>query len=73
MYKSVYELNRDQLDELKWNYFYSDDYKPCLCKHWHTDELVPVLFPWEIPDEVIFEQFSGISFVDDDFSCTANT
>lgn len=71
MYKSVYELNRDQLDELKSNYFWSEDFPGCVYPHWQTGELVPVLFPLDIPDNVIFDRFNGVSFVNDDFSCTA--
>ena len=71
MYKSVYELSREQLDELKSNYFWSDEYEPCFYPHWQTGELVPVIFSGDIPDEVIFEKYGGISFVNDDFGCTA--
>lgn len=71
MYKSVYELSQDQLDELKSNLFWSDDFKGCHYPHWLTGEMVPVLFPLDIPNEVIFEHFSGYDFVNDDFCCTA--
>ena len=65
MYRTVKELNRDELDELKWNYFYSDDYDSNIT---NADGL-PVLFPGDIPDKVIFAVYAGISFVDEDFSC----
>lgn len=68
---TVYELSRDQLDELKSNYFWSDDFPGCNYPHWLTGELVPVLFPGDIPDEVIFERFHDTQFVNDDFTCTA--
>lgn len=71
MYKCVRQLTAEQLDELKWVYFYSDDYKGCFYPHWQTGELVPVLFASDIPDEVIFEVFDGIVFTNDDFGCTA--
>lgn len=68
MYKSVYELSRDQLEELKSAYFWSED----------TADIpkfnnlgLPALFPGDIPDSVIYDYYGGISFVDDDFSCTA--
>ena len=50
----VTELNQEQLEQLKWTYFYDveNDY----------------VFACEIPNEVIFEHFSGISFVEEDFS-----
>lgn len=70
---TVRELTRDQLDELKSNYFWSDNFPGYYYPHWQTGELVPVLFPGDIPDHVIFEQFDGIHFVNDDFSCTAGT
>lgn len=54
----VTELNQDQIDELKTTYLYDveNDYT---CEE-------------EIPNKVIFKHFSGISFVNDDFACTAN-
>lgn len=67
---SVYELNREQLDELKSAYFWSDEYKGCFYPHWQTGELVSVLFAGDIPDGVIFEVFAGICFVPDDFCCS---
>lgn len=63
---SVHELNRDQLDELKSNYFWGDEFAGC-----NGNDGLPVLFPGDIPDAVILEKFEGISFVPDDFSCTA--
>ena len=67
----VHELSRDQLNELKSNYFWSDECLGCMYPHWLTGELVPVLFPGDIPDEVIFTKYAGVSFVNDDFACTA--
>ena len=32
---------------------------------------LPALFPGDIPDAVIFNYYSGIYFVNDDFCCTA--
>lgn len=53
----VRELNEEQLDELKWTYFYD-------MESWEYE------YPWDIPDDVIFNHYDGIDFVDDDFSCT---
>jgi hypothetical protein len=52
--KSVQELNQDQLDNLKFNYLYEvdNDYQ------YYSD----------IPNEVIFEHYAHISFVDEDFN-----
>jgi hypothetical protein len=63
MYKSVYELNTDQLDELKTSYFYSDEYDPNIT----NNAGLPVLFPGDIPNDVIFNIYKRISFADDDF------
>lgn len=68
---TVNELSRAQLDELKCKYFWSDEYTPCLYRHWNTGELLPVLFPCDIPDETIKQIFSDTYFVNDDFLCTA--
>lgn len=63
---NVYELSRDQLDELKSAYFWSENPGPMF------DALGrPCLFPGDIPDNVIFREYDGISFTDDDFCCTA--
>ena len=53
---NVKELNQNQLDELKTTYLYEveNDYT----------------YAGEIPNEVIFEHFSDIHFVKDDFACT---
>ena len=52
--KSVQELNQDQIDYLKFDYFYNmqTEYES----------------PYEIPNEVIFETHDHISFVDEDFN-----
>ena len=59
MYRSVTELNRDELEELKMNYYVE-----------LTDageENVPY---WEdIPDDIILDHYAGISFVEEDFFC----
>lgn len=64
---TVKELNRDQLDELKWHYFYSDFYDPKIT----TGAGLPVLFAGDIPDGIIYAVYDGVYFVNDDFSCTA--
>lgn len=53
---NVNELSQEQLNELKSTYFYDvkNDYN----------------YAEEIPNEVIFDYYSGISFVNDDFACT---
>lgn len=60
---TVKELNQDQLEELKQNYFYSDDYNEKIT----TAAGLPVLFSGDIPNEIIYKVYSGIEFVNDDF------
>ena len=52
---NVKDLNSDQLEQLKWNYFYDDEVS-------HSFD-----FPYEVPNETIFEHFWHISFVEEDF------
>ena len=70
VYKTVYELTREQLEELKSDYFWGEDTA-------HIPKFnsigLPALFPGDIPDEVIFEYYDGISFTNDDFFSTAGT
>ena len=63
---TVRELNRDQLDELKQAYYYSDDYDPKIVGH----NGLPILFAGDIPDKIIFALYDGINFVPDDFWCS---
>ena len=61
---TVKELTRDQLNELKSAFFWQEE----------TMHLVPANC-WDetdIPDELIFEHYANICFVDDDFFCSAN-
>lgn len=60
---TVYELNRDQLDQLKSAYFWDDQ------PHALYDSLGrPALFPGDIADEIIYFHFSDVCFVPDDFT-----
>lgn len=60
MYKTVYDLNREQINELKDCIFWSA---------LDEDEgiLKGINYPWEIPDDAVFYHYSGICFTDDDF------
>jgi hypothetical protein len=49
----VRELNERQLEFLKWDYFYSND-----------NDYDCVL---DVPNEVIYDNYDGIDFVEDDF------
>ena len=55
---NVRELNRDQLDELKWQVF---------CD---PDQYGEFEYFHDITDEHIYKFFDGIDFVNDDFSST---
>lgn len=61
---TVYDLNRDQLDELKNALFWSDDPE--------TAEILgdDIATPEQIPDDIIFQHYAGIDFVNDDFFCS---
>lgn len=66
---TVHELSREQLDELKVSY-------ACQLRDCGEDEEVIGISYAElvsaslIPDDVIFNHYDGICFVDDDFSCS---
>ena len=62
---TVRELNREQLNELKSAYYYSDDYDAKIV----LENGLPILFTGDIPDRVIFAVYDGINFTEDDFFC----
>jgi hypothetical protein len=64
---NVKELNQDQLNELKFTYFYSDYYDEKIV----NDAGLPILFSADIPNWIIYALYDGVDFVMDDFSCTA--
>lgn len=56
---SVYDLNRSQLDSLRWAMFYEDG----------SDEVLEgIENPYDITDNMIFSHYDGVYFVEDDFS-----
>ena len=63
---TVHDLTPDQLDELKHNFFWGDESGPLF-----NSLGLPVLFPGDIPDSVIFDHYAGYMFSNDDFCCTA--
>lgn len=61
-YRSVEELTKDELSELKNCYYMQLEDE--------DDEILNGIdSPEEIPDVIIFEHYEGISFVKDDFFC----
>lgn len=71
-YKSVRELTREQLQELKVSYLDQ------LRESGEYDEVVGVSYDeiadidGIVPDDAVFDHYEGTCFVDDDFFCTAN-
>lgn len=61
---TVRELNREQLDELKVSYVFDQFKKIGECPAYSD-----IINATEISDEVIFEAYDGIEFVEDDFFC----
>lgn len=58
---SVYELNRAEMDELKQMYLFETTAGPL---SWGD-----IAAANEIPDETIFDHYTGVTFVKDDFFC----
>ena len=61
-YKTVYDLTKNQFEELKSTYFYQllDD----------GDVLNEICYPEQLPDDIIYNHYEGINFTDDDFYCS---
>lgn len=57
---TVYDLSRDQLSALKYSFFWQDE----------TQDILPenITDPEQIPDDIIFEHYNGVCFVEDDFA-----
>lgn len=57
----VQDLTREELEELKEAYFYSEE----------TQDILPdyITSPADIPDDIIINHYDGISFVKADFWC----
>lgn len=58
---NVRELNQNQLNELKVRYIFEHDPNPS----WGDVE-----FAKNVPNEVIFKEYDGIYFVEEDFFCS---
>ena len=66
---TVYDLNREQLNELKQSY---------LCQLVDTGDIDEIAYgdlieSENIPDEIIFDHYNGITFTEDDFFCSCDT
>lgn len=64
---TVYDLNREQLNELKQSY--SVQLEDC----GDGNSYYELIKAEDIPDEIIFNHYDGIIFSDDDFFCSCDT
>lgn len=55
----VYDLNRSQLDCLRWAMFYEDG---------NDEVLQGIETPLDVTDNMVYSHYDGINFVEDDFS-----
>lgn len=63
---NVYELNDEQLSQLKWNLYYGDESIKIPLDI--VDQIESYDYPDMIPDELVFQLYEGICFVEDDFA-----
>lgn len=63
---NVYELNDEQLSQLKWNLYYGDESIEIPLDI--VDQIESYDYPDMIPDELVFQLYEGICFVEDDFA-----
>lgn len=72
---TVFELNENEFDELKYNLFY--DYNNIVEFNYNlNDEEKEIVkcadYPVDIPNEIVYAVFGGISFVKEDFGCNVD-
>ena len=63
---NVYELNDEQLSQLKWNLYYGDESIEIPLDI--VDQIESYDYPDMIPNELVFQLYEGIDFVGDDFA-----
>ena len=63
---NVYELNDEQLSQLKWSLYYGDESIEIPLDI--VDQIESYDYPDMIPDELVFQLYEGICFVEDDFA-----
>lgn len=63
---NVYELNDEQLSQLKWNLYYGDE--SIEIPLGIVDQIESYDYPDMIPNELVFQLYDGICFVEDDFA-----
>lgn len=63
----VRELNEGQISQLKWNLFYVDKFFVEIS--WDMlNRIENCGYPDMIPDDIVYELYDGIDFVEDDFA-----
>lgn len=62
---NVRELSMEQLKELKENFFYREE------ENGEIENMNKYEYSHDIPDSVIFEEYGGTSFSNDDFGCSS--
>lgn len=63
MYKTVYDLSDDEIAELKDSFFWQDETQDVLKGAYTSSD--------QIPNDIIFEHYDMVCFVDEDFFCNA--
>lgn len=63
MYKTVYDLSDDEIAELKDSFFWQDETQDILEGAYISSD--------QIPNDIIFEHYDMVRFVDEDFFCNA--
>ena len=64
---NVRELNEGQISQLKWNLFYVDKFFVEIS--WDMlNRIEDCDYPDMIPDDIVYELYDGIDFVEDDFA-----
>lgn len=63
---NVYELDDEQLSQLKWNLYYGDESIEIPLDI--VDQIESYDYPDMIPNELVFQLYDGICFVEDDFA-----
>lgn len=62
----VRELDEEQLSQLKWNLYYGDESIEVPLDI--IDQIESYDYPDMIPDELVFQLYESICFVEDDFA-----
>lgn len=62
----VRELGEERLSQLKWNLYYGDESIEVPLEI--IDQIESYDYPDMIPNELVFQLYEGIDFVEDDFA-----